>query len=106
VAMRDGDPESSPDRGHVLGLMLGGVAAAIVVLVLIFLTGGFLVYCVLAIAGFALVATVHYLLWAKALEESVAGEREEERLRRRAEARDDDWDVPEARPDPRGIRRP
>jgi hypothetical protein len=87
-------------------LLLGGVAAVIVVLVLILLTGGFLIYCVLAIAGFALVASLHYLLWGKALEESVAGQREEERLRRRAEQNDGDWDVPHARPDPRGIRRP
>ncbi len=98
------DCEPSSNRGPSLGLFLGGVAAVIIVLVLIFLTGGFLVYCVLAIAGFALVASMHYLLWGRALEEEVAPEREEERLRRRAQQPEDDWEVPEARPDSRGIR--
>ena len=60
-----------------------------------------LIGAVLTIVGIILIlyGMFHYLLWGKMLSEQVAGEREEEQLRQRAEV--EEWPVP----DPYGVRR-
>jgi hypothetical protein len=80
------------------------MAVAFLVLVLIFITGGYFLYVLAACVGLALLCAFHYVLWGRALTEAVAGEREEELLRQRAEA--EDWDEPGEPTQPDQIRRP
>jgi hypothetical protein len=89
------------DRGSALGMMLTVLAVGFFILVLIFISGGFFLYVVQIAAGIFLFALFHYVLWGRAMSQSVAGEREEERLRQRA-AEPEDWPVEH----PHGIRRP
>ena len=51
---------------------------------LIFLTAGFLTYGAGIVLGMVALGGFHWLLWGRALSREVAGEREEEQLRRRA----------------------
>jgi hypothetical protein len=73
----------------VMLAVLGGVFA------LVLLTGGFLLYLLLAAAGVAVLGGLHYLLWGRLMSEETAGEREEAELRDRAELQE--WDLPEPR---------
>jgi hypothetical protein len=94
------DHDTRPPRRQTfltvfLALLLGTFALVVLVLV----SGGFFLYVIylaLAIAG---IAMIHYVLWGRALSREVAGEREEEQLRQRAEA--EDWPLP----DPNSFRR-
>jgi fatty acid desaturase len=63
----------------VLGVLFFGV-------VLVLLSGGFFMYVVLLPAAIFLMGLLHYVLWGRAFTEEVAGEREEEQLRQRAQA--------------------
>jgi hypothetical protein len=95
-------PQPSRDRGTVLGMALMGMALMFFLLVLIFISGGFFLYVILITAAIFAVSLLHWAVWGRALSQSVEGEREEELLRQRAEAEDEDWTPP--RRD--GIRRP
>jgi polyferredoxin len=89
------------NRGSALGMMLTVLAVGFFILVLIFISGGFFLYVVQIAAGIFLFTLFHYVLWGRAMSQSVAGEREEEQLRQRA-AEPEDWPVDH----PHGIRRP
>jgi hypothetical protein len=55
-------------------------------------TFGFFAYVMLAVLGLTWLGMFHYALWGHALSQEVAGEREEEELRRRMEAENQDMD--------------
>jgi hypothetical protein len=84
-------------RQDFLTLFLTFLGGAFFLFVLVLLTGGLFFYVGLAFAGIAALGALHYLLWGKVLSDAVAGEREEEQLRRRAA--DEDW-PPEDWPPP------
>ncbi len=88
-------------RASALGMMLTVMAVGFFVLVLILISGGFFLYMVQITAGIFLLALFHYVVWGRAMSQSVAGEREEERLRQRA-AEPEGWPTEH----PYGIRRP
>jgi hypothetical protein len=97
---------SQADREHranVLGMGLTAMVVMFLVVVLIFLTGGYFLYCVLILAGIVLLSTFHYALWGRAMSEEVAPQREEERLRQKATS--EEWSLPSGN-DGRGIRKP
>jgi hypothetical protein len=98
--------QSSERRQANLTVMLTVLALAIFLLVLIFLSGGFFLYVVAACLGLAAWCAVHYVLWGRAMTQSVAGEREEELLRRQAAEPWDETPYPGYRDHPNGIRRP
>ena len=86
------DVNQRPRRQTFLTVFLALLLGAFALLVLILVSGGFFLYVIylaLAIAG---IAMIHYVLWGRALSREVAGEREEEQLRQRAEA--EDWPLP------------
>jgi hypothetical protein len=89
-------------RGSALGMMLSALGLAFFLMVLIFISGGFFFYVVLITACVFAVSLLHYAVWGRAMSRSVAGEREEELLRQRAEG-EDDGPAPDH---PHGIRRP
>ncbi len=82
-------------REGFLALFLCLIGGGAVLLFLIAITGGFFLYVLLAVVAMALLGSVHYLLWGRALSQGVAGEREEMELREQAE--EDSWPLPEAR---------
>jgi hypothetical protein len=85
-------------------MMLTVLGLAFFVVFLIFISGGFFMYVVAAVGGLLLLCGFHYVLWGRALTHAVAGEREEELLRQRAQ--DESWDPLGGAPPPDGIRRP
>jgi hypothetical protein len=68
-------------------------------LVLILISGGFFLWVVLFGGGILMLGLFHYVLWGRAFSQATAGEREEEQLRQRAAAieEDDDWHKPDTR---------
>jgi hypothetical protein len=62
--------------------MLTFLFAAGFLAVLNFITFGVIFHVLVAVVGIALVGFLHYLLWGQSLSQEVAGEREEEELRR------------------------
>ncbi len=83
-AMNPHDLRPPRNRGSHLGMMLTVLALGFFVLVLIFISGGFFLYVVQITAGIFVVSLFHWAVWGRALSQAVAGEREEEQLRRRA----------------------
>ncbi len=74
------EPNLNPDpppRETCLPWMLGFFLIGFFVLMLIVATGGFFVYVIGVVVATALVAGMHYALWGRGLDETVAGEREE-----------------------------
>jgi protein-S-isoprenylcysteine O-methyltransferase Ste14 len=63
-----------------LGLFLATLGLILLLVVLIFISGGFFLWVILAIGGIAGLASFHYLLWGKLYSDQVAGEREEAQL--------------------------
>jgi hypothetical protein len=88
----DADPSG---RGSALTLMLTTMLGFFCLFVLILMSGGFFFWVLVVALAIGAFGTLHYLMWGKALDESVAGEREEEQLRERAQA--DEWPMPEER---------
>ena len=86
------EPMESPPQHR--GPMLTGILTAMVVFFsvafLIMITGGWIGWIVLEVAVFGLVYGFHYLTWGKLLSHEVAGEREEEMLRRRAAEKEEE----------------
>jgi hypothetical protein len=101
--MPPADQQQPHDRGPFLGLLLTALALVFFVLVLIFISGGFFLYVVLACLAMLALCGFHYVLWGRAMTHAVAGEREEELLRQRAA---EDWEDPPYPNYPGGIRRP
>jgi hypothetical protein len=98
-AMSQHHPSPQQGRQHFLTVFLTVGALLFFLLVLILISGGFFLYVVLLAGAILVVGLLHYVLWGRAFSEEVAGEREEEQLRQRAQA--EDWAVP----DRRNIRR-
>jgi hypothetical protein len=73
----------------VLTLFIGGSF----LILLIFLSGGFLLYAVLAALLLGGLCLFHWLVWGWGMSAAVQGEREELEIRRRAEE-DEDPDAP------------
>jgi hypothetical protein len=71
-------------RQNTMVVSMAVMAAILFTGAMIFLTGGFFFYVVAGVAGIVLVGTLHYLTWGRALEEEVAGEREELQMLERA----------------------
>jgi hypothetical protein len=92
------------NRGPFLGMMLSILALAFFVVFLVLISGGFFMYVVAAVGALVLLCGFHYVLWGRALTHAVAGEREEELLRQRAQ--DETWDPLNGSSPPHGIRRP
>jgi hypothetical protein len=85
----------SESRQNFLTIFLTLVVGLFFLFVLVLITGGFFFYIILALLGITGLGAFHYVLWGKALTDEVAGLREEEQLRQRAEA--EDLPVPERR---------
>lgn len=83
----------SGSRQSCLAVLLAGMFAAMILFVLILVTGGAIFYVLPVIAGLGLFSWMHYLLWGRAMNERTAGEREEEQVRQQAER--DGWPLPE-----------
>ncbi len=82
--MAYGDDRRNPRSVIVTLFLAAGVTAA--VLGLMFLAcGGLSVYAFAVVGGVGLVGLLHYLWWGQSLNREVAGEREEEEIRRRME---------------------
>ena len=85
------DPSNRPPQGReaFLYVFLASLVIFFSVLVLILISGGIFLYVLLVTLGCAAVGLFHYVVWGRMLSEEVAGEREEEQLRQRAEAADE-----------------
>jgi hypothetical protein len=89
-----GDHPSQQRRQNFLAVFLAGLFLMFFLVLLIFLTNGLFLYVLLLAGAIAAVALFHYVLWGRSLSQEVAGEREEEQLRQRAQA--EDWPLPDA----------
>jgi hypothetical protein len=101
--MSYGEQSDRQARANVLGMALTAMLTMFLVVVLIFLTNGFFLYCVLILAAIALVSMFHWALWGRAMTREVAPQREAERLRQRAAT--EEWSLPSTS-NGHGIRRP
>jgi hypothetical protein len=81
------------NRQAFLSIFLTALAVLFFMVVLIFLTGGFFLYVLEFSGAVVLLGLLHYVLWGRAFSQEVAGEREEEQLRQRAQA--EEWQVPD-----------
>src|SRR5579872_684166 len=92
-------PPPQQQRHAFLSVLFTVLALGFFVFVLIFISGGFFLWVILLAGSILGVGLLHYLLWGRAFSASVAGEREEEQLRQRAAAleEDDDWRPPDTR---------
>ncbi len=81
----DGDPYQE-QRSACLPWMLGLFIIGFFGLLLSVATGGYFVYVAGVIVAVVGITAMHYALWGRMLDESVAAEREEEEARQRAEA--------------------
>jgi hypothetical protein len=80
------DPhDEGPSGATMLPLMLAVFLTLFFLLVLVLLTGGFILYIGLCVLGLTGLGALHYLLWGRAFEEATAGEREEAELLERVE---------------------
>lgn len=84
-----GDDQESRRRATFLAVVLTLFFGGGIVIFLIFITGGFILDVLFIIGGLAALGLVHYFLWGRGLERSVAGEREELELQREAEKEED-----------------
>jgi heme exporter protein D len=94
-------PQTDPQRkaretALALGLtvVFGGGFLAF----LIFISGGFFFYVLVAVGVVGMIGTLHYYLWGQSLMREVAAEREEEERRQRQEAEEDDFTRDKIRP--------
>jgi cyanate permease len=66
---------SDGGRGAFLALVLGGLAGLTGLVFLVFVTNGFFAWVILIGLGIALFMGLHYILWGKSFEQSIAAER-------------------------------
>jgi fatty acid desaturase len=93
-------PSSPRQQRHAfLSVFLTLIVLGFILLALIFVSGGIFLYVMLFGGVMAFVAMLHYVLWGRAFSAETAGEREEEKLRRRAASvrEDDEWQTPDTR---------
>ncbi len=98
--MAPNDPSANNPRQTFLTVFLAGMALCFFLGLLILISLGAFLWVVLFAAGIGVFAGLHYLLWGRLMSRAMVDEREEEQLRRQAEA--DDWPPP----DDYRIRRP
>jgi hypothetical protein len=84
--MHPDDNSPSSARESFLALLLAALFGGGILLFLIFVSGGFFFYVLCAATFVAVLGLVNYVLWGQAFSREVAGEREEEEARERAEA--------------------
>ncbi len=89
----NGKPHSSP-RDTYLTIVLCIMVGIPAFVFLNILTGGLFVLLLVMAAGVGVLAAVNYFLWGRSFNREVAGEREEEELRERAEAEEGPYDEP------------
>jgi Ca2+/Na+ antiporter len=78
----------NPTRETFLSLLLVFLLGGAFAFFLYFVTLGFFSYVVGAVLGIMAVGYLHYVLWGYSFSQEVAGEREEEELRRHMEDQD------------------
>jgi hypothetical protein len=83
--MSDPHDEGPATGTSMLPMMLALFLALFFLLVLVMLTGGFILYIGLVVLGLIALGAMHYALWGRAFEQMTAGEREEAELLQRAE---------------------
>jgi hypothetical protein len=81
--------EHSPGRSTFLAVVLTVFVGGGIIIFLIFITGGFFLDVMFIVGGLLLLGLVHYFLWGRGMERSVAGEREELELKREVEDSED-----------------
>jgi hypothetical protein len=75
-------PPQSSSRGNFLALFLAAFAEFGFIIFLILISGGLFLDMILVAGGVVALAVVNYLLWGRSFNRDMAGEREEEQLRR------------------------
>jgi len=80
-------PQSSP-RGNFLALFLVTFAAVGFLVFLILISGGLFLDMIVVGGGVVALGFVNYLLWGRSFNRTMAGEREEEKLRQLMEEDD------------------
>jgi len=84
------DDESYQQRRLTcLPVMLSVMFGSFFILLMILITGGWFIYLLATVAGISLFGMFHWVVWGRALSQSLAGEIEEERRRQQDEA--DNW---------------
>jgi hypothetical protein len=84
--MDQGDNVQRQRRETFLAFLLTSLVGGGLFLFLMVITGGFILYCLLAVVAIGVVGYLHYLLWGQSLTQEVSGEREQEEERERWEA--------------------
>jgi hypothetical protein len=84
--MDQGDNVQRQRRETFLAFLLTSLVGGGLFLFLMVITGGFFLYCLLAVVAIGVVGYLHYLLWGQSLTQEVSGEREQEEERERWEA--------------------
>lgn len=79
----------SSKRETLLTLLFVIVVGGGVVFFLDLISFGLFTYVIAAVLGITLLGFLHYVLWGYSFSQQVAGEREEEELRRRMESEND-----------------
>lgn len=75
--MDDDEPREGEGMGeNLLTILLAGAAAAGCLVFLIVISGGYFIFLAAVVAGMALFALLHYLLWGHALSEEISGDRD------------------------------
>ncbi|MCS6977597.1 MAG: hypothetical protein NZM31_11395 [Gemmatales bacterium] len=73
--MRNDNSSSDRGRGAFLALVLGSLAGLAGLIFLVFVTNGFFAWVILIGLGITLFMGLHYILWGRSFEQSVAAER-------------------------------
>jgi membrane protein implicated in regulation of membrane protease activity len=92
-------PPQQQQRHAFLTVFLSVLVLFIGLVALILLTNGLIFNVLLLGGGIVFLGLLHYVLWGRAFSTEVAGEREEEQLRQRAAAieEEDEWRQPDTR---------
>ena len=85
--MEPADGGERQRRGACLSILLTGAAVCIFLLLLVFATGGWAIHVVWIGVAIVLFGLIHYAVWGQWMLRQTAGEREEEEVRQKAEAR-------------------
>jgi ABC-type bacteriocin/lantibiotic exporter with double-glycine peptidase domain len=88
------DTHPTSFRQTIVTIFLTGMVVAFFLLLLVLISGGLFIYLVGVLLALGAFGALHYLLWGRLLAEQTAGESEEELLRLRALAANDD-DAPD-----------
>ncbi len=75
-------------RGACLSILMTGTATAFLLMLVALATGGWAMYVVWVGGAIAAFGLIHYGLWGQWMLRQTAGEREEEEVRQKAEARE------------------